>query len=104
MFFVDASQFFTRVGNKNKLEQQHQDKIVELYEKREAVEYVTALVPNKDVVANDANLSVSSYVEKEDIREEIDMPALTEELNQLVSEQQVLRESINEILAREGVL
>lgn len=104
VLFIDASQFFTRVGNKNKLEQQHQDKIVELYEKREAVEYVTALIPNDDVVANGANLSVSSYVEKEDIREEIDMPALTEKLNQLVNEQQALRESINGILAREGVL
>lgn len=52
-----------------------------------------------DVLANDSNLSVNSYVEREDVREVIDVKALNEELRQIVSRQEVLRQSIDEIVA-----
>ncbi|WP_408924527.1 type I restriction-modification system subunit M [Corynebacterium tuberculostearicum] len=99
ILFVDASKHFKRVGKNNKLFPEHQDAILKLYEEREEVEYETALVSNADVLANDSNLSVNSYVEREDVREVIDVKALNEELRQIVSRQEVLRQSIDEIVA-----
>lgn len=99
ILFVDASQYFKRSGKKNKFFPEHQDAILKLYEDREEVQYETALVSNEDVLANDSNLSVSSYVEKEDLREIVDIKELNAELRQIVSRQEVLRQSIDEIVA-----
>lgn len=99
ILFVDASKYFKRVGKNNKLLPEHQDAILKLYEDREEVQYETALVSNDDVLANDSNLSVNSYIEREDVREVIDVKALNEELRQIVSRQEVLRQSIDEIVA-----
>lgn len=48
---------------------------------------------------NDSNLSVNSYVAREEVREVIDVKALNEELRQIVARQQILRQSIDEIVA-----
>ncbi|MBQ0159708.1 MAG: SAM-dependent methyltransferase [Bacteroidales bacterium] len=61
---------------RNKIEPQHQDAIVEAYTRREDVAHFTALKSHEDIAANDYNFSVSSYVEQEDNREEIDIEAL----------------------------
>mgnify|MGYP001759048514 CR=1 FL=1 len=90
---------FKRVGKNNKLFPEHQDAILKLYEDREEVEYETALVSNEDVLDNDSNLSVNSYVAREEVREVIDGKALNEELRQIVARQQVLRDSIDETVA-----
>ena len=49
-------------------------------------QYFSKLVSNDEVLANGANLSVSSYVEKEDKREVIDIVKLNEEIQTLQSE------------------
>ena len=103
VLFIDASGEFGHVGNKNKLLPEHQDKILELYENRQDVEYVAKLVPNGEILANDGNLSVSSYVEKEDTREVVDLAELGESIAQMVSRQSVLRETIDQIIAAQGV-
>ena len=56
-------------------------------------------MPNDDVLANDANLSVSSYVEKPDEREEVDIVALNAEIDRIVAREQELRAAIDEIIA-----
>ena len=62
-------------------------------------EHFSALVSNDDVLANDANLSVSSYVEKPDDREEVDIAALNAEIARIVAREQELRAAIDEIVA-----
>lgn len=83
ILFIDASEQFVKNGNKNKLEQENQDAIVKAYAERKEEQYFTKLVSIDDVLANDANLSVSSYVEKEDKREFIDIEKLNSEINEL---------------------
>ncbi len=98
ILFVDASEQCVKNGNKNKLAQENQDAIVNAYADRKEEQYFTKLVSIDDVLANDANLSVSSYVEKEDKREVIDIVALNAEIEALSNE--VMSESIklNEII------
>lgn len=99
VLFIDASGEFSRVGNKNKLLQQNQDHILETFTARRDVDHVAKLVTNEDLAANDYNLSVSSYVEKEDTREAVDIQALNAEIACIVARQAELRTEIDAIVA-----
>jgi type I restriction enzyme M protein len=65
------------------MKDENQNRIVNAYQERKEEQYFTKLVSNDEVLANGANLSVSSYVEKEDKREVIDIVALNEEIEAL---------------------
>ena len=50
------------------------------------------------VKENDYNLSVSTYVEKEDTREKIDIVKLNKEIDEIVAREEVLRAEIKKII------
>lgn len=97
--FIDASAEFVRSGNKNKLSETNRTKILETFTTREDVEHFAKLVPNEDIVSNDYNISITSYVEAQDTQEVIDITKLNAEIKQIVSKQAELRKSIDEIVA-----
>jgi len=99
VLFVDASAEFTRTGNKNKLTEGHQQKILDAFTKREDSEYFTKLVANSDLAANDYNISVSPYVEAEDTRESVDIALLNGRIAGIVARQSELRTAIDAIVA-----
>lgn len=99
VLFIDASAEFERAGNKNKLTEANQRKILDAYTKREDVEHFVQLVASEDIAANEYNIAVSSYVEQEDTREAINIKELNAEIARIVARQQVLRASIDEIVA-----
>ncbi len=99
ILFIDASAKFTRVGNKNKLTKAHQQKVLEAFTKRESTEHFTRLVPSAEIAENGYNISVSSYVEKEDTSEVIDITELNAKIAQIVSRQSELRTQIDAIVA-----
>lgn len=98
ILFVDASNEFVRADAKNKLAQANIDRIAETVIERAEEEHFSVLVSNDDVLANDANLSVSSYVEKPDEREEVDIVALNAEIERIVAREQELRDAIDAII------
>lgn len=99
VLFIDASAEFKRLGNKNKLLPEHQQKILDAFIAREDADHFTNLVPNADIAAHGYNLTVSSYVEDEDITEAIDITALNEQIAGIVKRQAELRTQIDEIVA-----
>ncbi|MCT1607974.1 type I restriction-modification system subunit M [Nesterenkonia massiliensis] len=99
VLFVDASAEFERQGNKNKLTPDHRQKILDAVIAREHVDHFAALVENSQIAENDYNIAVSSYVEAEDTREEIDIKALNAEIEQIVARQATLRQEIDAIVA-----
>lgn len=99
ILFIDASAEFSRVGNKNKLTPENQQHILDTFTNRADVEHIAALVPNETIGQNEYNIAVSSYVEKEDTREVIDITELNAEIARIVARQQELRTSIDEIVA-----
>ena len=104
VLFIDASEEFIRRDSKNKLAPENIDRIMGVIEAREEVEYFSWLVANDDIIANDVNLSVSSYVEKEDTREKVDIEVLNADIEKIVAREQELREQIDAIVADlEGV-
>ncbi|MDE0573737.1 type I restriction-modification system subunit M [Demequina sp. B12] len=99
VLFLDASQQFTRVGNKNRLTSKHQQFVLDTLAAREDVAHMAALVGNDAIGDNDYNIAVSSYVEAEDTREEVDIVELNAEIAQIVARQAELRTSIDAIVA-----
>ncbi len=97
--FIDASQEFTKVTNSNKLTRNHIDHILNTYTNRSDDEYFSCLVPNELVAEKEYNLSVSTYVEKEDTREMIDIQKLNGEIEEIVACSGVLRDEIAKIIA-----
>ena len=99
ILFIDASAEFTRVGNKNKLMPEHQQRVLGAVIAREDRDHFAKLVAFEDVKANHYNLSVSSYVEREDTREEINITTLNAEIERIVARQSELRSRIDAIVA-----
>ncbi|WP_454114865.1 type I restriction-modification system subunit M [Microbacterium lacticum] len=99
VLFINASDEFKRVGNKNKLTPDNQQNILMALAVRDDEEHFAKLVSNEDIAANDYNISVSSYVEAEDTRETVDITALNAEIAAIVARQAELRVSIDEIVA-----
>jgi len=102
VLFIDASKLFQKNGNKNILLPEHQDKIMELFANRKDEQYLAKLVKNDDILENDCNLSVSSYVEQEDTREVINIEEVNAKLNSLIAEGNELNQKIEAIVKELG--
>lgn len=98
VLFIDASNEYVKNGNKNLLEQQNIDTIVNAFVARKDKQYFCKLMSNEDILNNDCNLSVSAYVEKEDTREKIDIEAVNKDIVKVVNDVNKLREMVNEFI------
>ena len=98
VLFIDASKEFLKVTNNNKLTPENIANIVKIYTDRQDKDYVSKLASFEDVKSNDYNLSVSTYVEKEDTREKVDIKKLNAELEEIVARENVLRAEIAKII------
>ena len=100
ILFIDASKEFVKVTNNNKLTDENIEHIVNIFTDRKDVDYVARLVSNAEIEENDYNLSVSTYVEKEDTREKIDIVELNKQIEEIVAKEQVLRDGIDKIVKK----
>jgi type I restriction enzyme M protein len=97
--FIDATNECIKITNNNKLTIDNIGKIVSTFANRESSEYFSRLVSYNEIKENDYNLSVSTYVEAEDTREQIDIVKLNTEIDEIVAREQVLRDEITKIIA-----
>ena len=98
--FIDASgeKFFKKITNNNILENEHIEKIMEIFDSKKDVEYIAKFIDNKLIAENDYNLSVSSYVETKDNREKVDIKKLNAEISKTVENINALRADIDAII------
>lgn len=97
--FIDASKYFVKETNSNRLSNENIAHILTLYKNRQNVQYCAKLIPNSVIEENDYNLSVNTYIETEDTQEIIDIIKLNAEIQEIVAREQVLRNEINKIIA-----
>lgn len=97
--FIDASNEFEKVTNNNRLTDENIANIVNAYVSRSDVDYFTRCVPYDEIVEQDYNLAVNTYVEQEDTREKVDITKLNAEIEQIVARQHILRIEIDKIIA-----
>ena len=102
VLFIDASEECVKDGNKNKLTDDNIQTVFSYYADRKDVEYKAKLVNCKDILVNDCNLSVSSYVEQEDKREQIDIQQVNATLSELIAEGNSLNAKIDSIIKEIG--
>jgi type I restriction enzyme M protein len=96
--FIDASKECVKITNNNKLTPNNIDNIVKLFAERKDVQYLCKLVNNGDIAKSDYNLSVSQYVEQEDIREKVDIVELNARIERIVAHENELRTQIDAII------
>ncbi len=98
--FIDASgeDFFQKVTNNNVLTDPHIEKIMEIFDTKADVEHIAKSIEHSQIAANDYNLSVSSYVEAKDNREQVDITKLNAEIATTVDKINKLRADIDKIV------
>ncbi len=99
--FTDASSedYFKKETNTNIMLDDHIRDIMEVFDSKETIPHFASSIPYERIVANDYNLSVSSYVEPKDTREVVDITELNAEIKTTVSKIDRLRSDIDAILA-----
>jgi len=86
--FIDASSICTNVNKVNTFTDDNIDKIIDFIEEKVEVNGIMHIAPIDEVRSNDYNLSVSSYVNKVNSDEVVDIDELNKHIRQL-------RQSIN---------
>ena len=98
ILFIDASKEYIKVTNNNKLSPENIKNIVDVYIDRKDKKYVSKATSYDEVKDNGYNLSVSTYVEREDTREKIDITMLNAEIEKIVAKEEKLRDEIFKII------
>lgn len=98
VLFIDASLEYEKITNNNKLTENNIQDIINLFSERKDVKYLAKCVTNLQISNDNYNLSVSSYVEKENQSEVIDIIALNIELEAIVAKEIELRDEIKKII------
>lgn len=92
--FIDASELFKKETNNNVLTNEHIETIIASFADKKDVPHFAKNVPNAKISENDYNLSVSSYVEAKDTREQINITELNVALETVVENINKLRNEI----------
>lgn len=102
--FINASgeEFFKKETNNNVMYDEHIQKIMDMFDSKENKAHVAETVPYERIVANDYNLSVSSYVETKDNREVLNIAELNADIETTVEKINQLRADIDAIIADLG--
>lgn len=99
ILFIDADKECIKDGNSNRLTDDNIDNILKYYIDRMDVDHAVSVVSYETIVEEKYNLSVSTYVEKEDTREKIDILKLNSDLKVIVENVNRLRREIDDIIA-----
>ena len=96
--FIDATNECIKVTNNNKLTPDNIDKIVKTYTAKETIPHFSYLSTYDEIVENDYNLSVSSYVEAEEVKTIIDIQQLNREVKEIEDRVDQLRGLVDSII------
>ena len=83
ILFIDASQNFEKVGNQNILTDEYVEKIIDTYQKRQAVEKYAYVARFDEIAQNDYNLNIPRYVDTFEEEDAVDINVVARELKDL---------------------
>ncbi|MBF6977142.1 type I restriction-modification system subunit M [Streptococcus macedonicus] len=96
--FIDASKEFKKETNNNVLTEENLERILQGFADAKDIPNFVSVVPYEKIVEQDYTLSVSTYVEKKDTREKIDIVKLNQEISDTVKNIDRLRAEIDKIV------
>jgi type I restriction enzyme M protein len=105
VLFIDASgeENYEKGKNQNKLREQDIQKIVNAYEKREAVEKYSYIATLDEIKENDYNLNIPRYVDTFEEEEPVDMDAVKENIMNIKQELQEVEAEMEQYLKELGI-
>ncbi|MCH9845247.1 MAG: type I restriction-modification system subunit M [Alphaproteobacteria bacterium] len=80
ILFIDASQDFLKVKNKNELRDEDVNKIVQCYQNRNVIDKYSACIALSKIAENDYNLNIPRYVDRFEAEAVIDLEVIVQEL------------------------
>jgi len=83
VLFIDASNEFEKDGNKNKLLDEHIDKIVNTFRERTTIDKFSYVANIEEIIENDYNLNIPRYVDTFEDEEPIDLDAVSNQLKEV---------------------
>jgi len=83
VLFIDASSEFEKDGNKNKLQEEHIDKIVNTFRERTTIDKFSYVANIEEIIENDYNLNIPRYVDTFEDEEPIDLDAVSNQLKEV---------------------
>lgn len=86
VLFIDASKEFTPSKTQNVMEEVHISKVLETFCLRAEIERFSRSVSLEEIAENEFNLNIRRYVHTFEPREEIDVPALREQITSVEAE------------------
>ena len=98
ILFVDATEECVRYTNKNKLSDENIDNIINLLKDRKSVENKSYLASYDEVIDNEYNISVISYLKTNTDDNNIDIEEVNKMLAEVVPRQQQIRKELEEII------
>ena len=102
VLFIDASRDYAEGKKQNKLREQDIDHIIEAYGKFESEDKYAYRASFEEIKENDFNLNIPRYVDTFEEEEEVDIPAVQKEIEQLESDLMEVREEMNGYLKELG--
>lgn len=82
VLFVDASKLYEKGKKQNTMNEEHIDRVLELYNNRKTVDKEAYLASYDDIVANDFNLNIPRYVDTTEKEPEIDLKQLSKDMKE----------------------
>jgi type I restriction enzyme M protein len=105
VLFIDASgeNHYEKGKNQNKLREQDIKKIVETYEKREAIDKYSYVAAINEIKENDYNLNIPRYVDTFEEEEPVDLVAVKENIGNIKKEIQEVEAQMEKYLKELGL-
>ena len=88
ILFIDASQYFEKGKNQNRLREEDIERIIATYRQRQTIGKFSQVAPLQEVRENEYNLNIPRYVDTFEEEAPVDLRAVSDELAQLNSQMQ----------------
>lgn len=98
ILFVDATKECVKNTNKNKLSDKNINNIINLLKNRKSTENKSYLATYEEVIENDYNISVNTYLKVNTTDNNINIEEVNKRLAEIVPRQQQIRKELEEII------
>lgn len=88
VIFIDASKEFKEGKNQNTLEEEHVAKIINAYNAGDEIDKFMRVVDYQEIKDNDFNLNIARYIDTTDEEEQVDIPAVLQNIRDIEQKEQ----------------
>lgn len=103
ILFIDASAYFEKIKNQNKLRPSDIHRIIKTYQDRKEIDKYAHVAPMKEVEENEYNLNIPRYVDTFEEEEPVNLTAITQSLKQVDKDMEPIDKTIRDFCSELGI-